>query len=312
MLRAMTGTARVVIVDPQAQASWGAALLLELSDTSEDARGGALLHPRYCVNEACHCVEVEFAVNPSDAPLAPMMLRLELQLGKFSEVWLADSPTPEPPEAQPDQDVLVRGEGVSDEVVEWVHGLEACFDGETLDELWRRHLLARGRDPRKLRRRPPENYDGGNLFWSDVCPTARRDIYLGADDTMTVVQDDYCPNPTCTCREAHVSFSTLEGPAGMVTVKFDTGELDMSPEEGWSLDELHAAWDAYVARWPNYRSRLEERYERLRAAMHNAMRRKVGDFSEVSTPRRREAKVGRNEPCPCGSGRKYKRCCAKN
>ncbi|MCA9656514.1 MAG: SEC-C domain-containing protein [Myxococcales bacterium] len=26
-------------------------------------------------------------------------------------------------------------------------------------------------------------------------------------------------------------------------------------------------------------------------------------------PARREAKVGRNAPCPCGSGRKYKRCC---
>jgi uncharacterized protein len=23
------------------------------------------------------------------------------------------------------------------------------------------------------------------------------------------------------------------------------------------------------------------------------------------------AKIGRNEPCPCGSGRKYKRCCSK-
>jgi uncharacterized protein len=25
--------------------------------------------------------------------------------------------------------------------------------------------------------------------------------------------------------------------------------------------------------------------------------------------RRNDAKVGRNEPCPCGSGKKYKRCC---
>ncbi len=23
----------------------------------------------------------------------------------------------------------------------------------------------------------------------------------------------------------------------------------------------------------------------------------------------RESKIGRNEPCPCGSGKKYKRCC---
>ncbi|WP_248295543.1 SEC-C metal-binding domain-containing protein, partial [Paraburkholderia sp. UYCP14C] len=25
--------------------------------------------------------------------------------------------------------------------------------------------------------------------------------------------------------------------------------------------------------------------------------------------RREEPKIGRNEPCPCGSGRKYKHCC---
>ena len=26
---------------------------------------------------------------------------------------------------------------------------------------------------------------------------------------------------------------------------------------------------------------------------------------------RKEAKVGRNDPCPCGSGKKYKKCCGK-
>ena len=28
-------------------------------------------------------------------------------------------------------------------------------------------------------------------------------------------------------------------------------------------------------------------------------------------PRRVEEKVGRNDPCPCGSGKKYKKCCGK-
>ena len=27
---------------------------------------------------------------------------------------------------------------------------------------------------------------------------------------------------------------------------------------------------------------------------------------------RKEKKVGRNDPCPCGSGKKYKKCCGKN
>ena len=29
------------------------------------------------------------------------------------------------------------------------------------------------------------------------------------------------------------------------------------------------------------------------------------------TVRNEEPKVGRNEPCPCGSGKKYKHCCGR-
>ncbi|MBQ2846449.1 MAG: SEC-C domain-containing protein, partial [Firmicutes bacterium] len=30
------------------------------------------------------------------------------------------------------------------------------------------------------------------------------------------------------------------------------------------------------------------------------------------TVRRDAPKVGRNDPCPCGSGKKYKHCCGRN
>ena len=33
--------------------------------------------------------------------------------------------------------------------------------------------------------------------------------------------------------------------------------------------------------------------------------------SRSSQARRAGAKVGRNDPCPCGSGKKYKKCCGK-
>ncbi|HYU23843.1 MAG TPA: preprotein translocase subunit SecA [Thermoanaerobaculia bacterium] len=33
-----------------------------------------------------------------------------------------------------------------------------------------------------------------------------------------------------------------------------------------------------------------------------------GDGSQAQTVKRKEAKVGRNDPCPCGSGKKYKKC----
>lgn len=39
---------------------------------------------------------------------------------------------------------------------------------------------------------------------------------------------------------------------------------------------------------------------------------KTNEDSEAAhTPRKVEKKVGRNEPCPCGSGKKYKNCCGK-
>jgi len=30
-----------------------------------------------------------------------------------------------------------------------------------------------------------------------------------------------------------------------------------------------------------------------------------------SVPFRKDRKIGRNDPCPCGSGKKYKNCCGK-
>ncbi len=33
------------------------------------------------------------------------------------------------------------------------------------------------------------------------------------------------------------------------------------------------------------------------------------EITSVHEPRRGTAKLGRNEPCPCGSGKKYKKCC---
>jgi uncharacterized protein YecA (UPF0149 family) len=39
---------------------------------------------------------------------------------------------------------------------------------------------------------------------------------------------------------------------------------------------------------------------------------KDGEESEDVTFRRESPKVGRNEPCPCGSGKKFKKCCGRN
>jgi preprotein translocase subunit SecA len=52
---------------------------------------------------------------------------------------------------------------------------------------------------------------------------------------------------------------------------------------------------------------IEQRRPQQMVMSHGAEREAAG-----STPVKREGdKVGRNDPCPCGSGKKYKRCHGK-
>ena len=39
---------------------------------------------------------------------------------------------------------------------------------------------------------------------------------------------------------------------------------------------------------------------------------KLYPLIKVNAPVKADKKVGRNDPCPCGSGKKYKACCGAN
>ena len=46
-------------------------------------------------------------------------------------------------------------------------------------------------------------------------------------------------------------------------------------------------------------------------AMRFDLLRQLADIKPPVTQPEKQKKVGRNDPCPCGSGKKYKRCCGK-
>ena len=58
---------------------------------------------------------------------------------------------------------------------------------------------------------------------------------------------------------------------------------------------------------------LEEAFQRRkRRELEQARMAGAGDRQPVQRVVRTSAKVGRNDPCPCGSGKKYKKCCGTN
>ena len=44
---------------------------------------------------------------------------------------------------------------------------------------------------------------------------------------------------------------------------------------------------------------------------HDLRMQMLNEISKVKTNIEKTKKIGRNEPCPCGSGKKYKKCCGK-
>ena len=61
-----------------------------------------------------------------------------------------------------------------------------------------------------------------------------------------------------------------------------------------------------------YSVRLQKNEEVKRQRVANATSESVGGDGTVKKQPRKVKKIGRNEPCPCGSGKKYKNCCGIN
>ena len=61
-----------------------------------------------------------------------------------------------------------------------------------------------------------------------------------------------------------------------------------------------------------YSVRLKKNEEIKRERVASATAENVGGDGTVKKKPRRVQKIGRNDPCPCGSGKKYKNCCGRN
>jgi len=62
---------------------------------------------------------------------------------------------------------------------------------------------------------------------------------------------------------------------------------------------------------PRKGQRLIGKIKRLKKQIARSLRESDPDVPVSSTISRSSARVGRNAPCPCGSGRKFKQCCMR-
>jgi hypothetical protein len=135
----------------------------------------------------------------------------------------------------------------------------------------------------------------------------------------------YCNEPDCDCRR--VFFNVVD---------WRTGQILAVIAYGWESEEYYAEWFGengpgimrelqgpalnsmsrqsdlapvllqkvkYVLRDRNYLNRIKRHYMMFKETVDNE--------AVETLPRATERKIGRNDPCPCGSGKKYKKCCGE-
>lgn len=173
--------------------------------------------------------------------------------------------------------------------------------GAILDELHERWLKSRTTGSRSKRGPMPTKWRPGDMLsWGQMFPDERDDLYLD-DEGWIGLSETFCVNPACDCSDVVLSVHADRGEGwsalGRIRVDYRTGSIadPLAPE----LADAVARWKA---RYPDWRIRLANRH---------ATAKRVGARLLLEAPAERlpDRAVSRNADCPCGSGKKYKRCC---
>ena len=195
-------------------------------------------------------------------------------------------------------------EGRSPLSSDWLDYVQSQVDGDLLETLHDRWLQAKGFRPRELHALDSRALEPGELVaWHELHPDQRRDLYLD-EDIVFLASEFYCVNSECDCAEATIDFAELlekkrARSIGYVRVSLpDTQVIELSGP-GTRLERL---WSAFRTRHRNTGDRLATRKQRLAEIPRVD--------SRLALPSDTTQHVGRNDPCPCGSGKKFKRCCA--
>ncbi|MDO4473185.1 MAG: SEC-C metal-binding domain-containing protein [Eubacteriales bacterium] len=92
---------------------------------------------------------------------------------------------------------------------------------------------------------------------------------------------------------------SLKTPNPIETMEEDT-EVSLAFEKALLYKNMVAAKADWLYELPQWKEIFSE--EELKALYKE---------QRESTTIRKEKKIGRNDPCPCGSGKKYKKCCGR-
>jgi len=164
--------------------------------------------------------------------------------------------------------------------------------------------------------------DGLLVYWKEVFPFETPFLLTLESGSKFVVEESYCLNPHHPCRGLGLTFlpaeliddripqrpiSSYDTSSFVYTSYSDPNKADQV-DAGSSTSSIHnpiELKDAFFRMASISTGFFKKRHELLKKIY--SLSREY--YLQPSTVVRAEPKIGRNEACPCGSGKKYKKCC---
>ena len=158
----------------------------------------------------------------------------------------------------------------------------------------------------------PNASDGPLVPFNEVFPWGLY-FYFQMHNEIWVAEEHYCVQPECECREIILSFLKLRDAAGVLAKHLENAPAIRYDYRRETAEERSAGTPgnppvselltALKHEHPHLNLQLETRHLQLQNIYLRCYLSKMArSFS---------SKIGRNEPCPCGSGKKFKNCCLR-
>ena len=116
------------------------------------------------------------------------------------------------------------------------------------------------------------------------------------------------------CEKIYDSDEELITDAFFTLKHYASGEEEVSKDEWMYFLECLAGEREYNIETKNIIRHVVELFKDMNeeelALRYGQIEKKQNDFGKKKPTK--VIKVGRNDPCPCGSGKKYKKCCGRN
>jgi len=255
--------------------------------------GKIVVEESMCTNPDCLCMNLFLTFNKvkNDDILEPLFkITLDTKTWEIAE-----------------KDIYKKGIDVAEITKEFMRDL----NNETRAKMRDRIVIEKGLEE------PIDWLDNMPLYnipcidYSEVFDTKMMNqIMFEYSGTDYFVIDSYCINPQCKCNDCILAFFDLIPGRKVSTEKFairlklNTGKYKIENANVISNDEIDDIFCAFLEN-TDINSLLKKRYRKMKEFGRKRIKRRERN-SKIS-----KVKVGRNDPCPCGSGKKYKKCCGR-